>query len=184
MRLSGANSIAVLCAAAFVAAYGCNRPQPVSVPVPPPIVSVQTPPPAGEKPAAPTNDIKQKLTDMIDRDASADQVFPHGVKVLKVTVKDTVVSVDFSKEFSALANSGESTESAAQKLIRSTLAKEHGIERVSVSVEGHAFDSQATDWSTPFPVNPVAGEPVKPAADVHDGSEQKASVGKEGGSDQ
>ncbi len=182
MRFSGVIRISVMCAIAVMAAAGCSRQQPVSVPAPPPLVQAPPHPDAGEEPIIPHDDVKQKLTDMIAKDAGGDHVFPQGVKVLRVTVKDAVAAVDFSKEFSALANSGESTESAAQKLIRRTLSKEQGIERVSVSVEGHSFDSQATDWSTPFPVKPVAGEP-KPASDVHESSSSgvKPSSGKEGG---
>jgi germination protein M len=78
--------------------------------------------------------------------------FPAGTQLVGVSLKEGVATLDFSKEFNALANSGDSVESAAQKALRSTLAQFPEVQKMRVTVEGKAFDSQNTDWTTPFPV--------------------------------
>ena len=96
--------------------------------------------------------VRDSITELIKRDAEGDHVFPANVKVNRVTIDKGVASIDFSAEFSQLANSGESVESAAQKCLRNTLSQFKTIEKMRVTVDGKPFDSQATDWFTPFTV--------------------------------
>jgi Sporulation and spore germination len=159
---------AAVCVFVYSMAVGCQKPQAVTPPAlpAPPGHQTPSPPPAPASNVTGSDKIKTDLEAMIEADASADHVFPKGVRILSIKVSEGAAYVNFSKEFSALANSGESTESAAQKMLRKVLAGEPGIERLSVSVEGHAFDSQATDWSIPFPVTRVSGESADPKSPV------------------
>src|SRR5262249_7808678 len=78
--------------------------------------------------------------------------FPKGTRLLSVSITDRVATLDFSKEFNQLADAGETTESMAQKALRKTLSHFYGVEKMRVTVEGKPFESQATDWGTPFRV--------------------------------
>jgi spore germination protein GerM len=78
--------------------------------------------------------------------------FPKGTQVVGVTVDAGVATIDFSKEFRALANAGDSTESEAMKALQAALAKFPAVQKMRVTVEGKPFDSQNTDWNTPFAV--------------------------------
>jgi spore germination protein GerM len=84
--------------------------------------------------------------------------FPKGVMLKSVTVKAGVAALDFSPEFNRLTSMGESTESGVQKQLRAALAQFPAIETMTVTVDGKPFDSQATDWTTPFPVRKTADE--------------------------
>jgi hypothetical protein len=94
--------------------------------------------------------------------------FPRGTRLLSADLKDSVVTLDFSSEFSALANMGDTTESDAQKILRKTLAQFPNVQKMRVTVEGKPFDSQATDWNTPFPVR---------HADTRTGTSHKTTTG-------
>ena len=150
----------LLLAAAAVA--GCHS-APVADPVraatvpPATVVVPQTPPLApvvsGQTP------IKDALVSLIAERGFPP--FPKGTQLTDMSVKDGVATLNFSKEFNALANSGDTTESEAQKALRSALAKFPEVQKMRVTVEGKPFDSQNTDWSTPFPVRdgaPNTGE--------------------------
>jgi hypothetical protein len=133
--------------------------------------------PQGDEPthtaeATDTEKVADAVRAAIKRHAES---FPKGVSVARVTVTDGVATLDFSPEFNKLANMGDSTESHAQKHLRAAVAKFPGIEKMRVTVQGKPFDSQATDWTTPFPVrqsgeeldataaggSPVPGETAK-----------------------
>jgi hypothetical protein len=133
--------------------YSCSRPQRSNPALTPPV------PPVASKPGLPESDnlpdktpVKDALVALLDRDARTDHVFPSGVQVKSVTIADRVVTVDFSHEFGELANKGETVESDAQYSLRKVLAKFTTIDKMRVTVEGKPFDSQATDWYTPFAV--------------------------------
>ena len=96
--------------------------------------------------------VKDSLIALLEKDAKTDHVFPSGVQVKSVTLENGVASIDFSHEFSELANSGETVESDAQHALRKAIAKFTTIEKMRVTVDGKPFESQATDWNTPFPV--------------------------------
>lgn len=102
--------------------------------------------------------IKDALVSLLEDDAAGDHVFPAGVKLNSVKLHNGVATLDFSKEFDALANSGESVESAAQKALQATLARYPNVEKMRVTVDGRRFESQATDWNTPFSVRDGAEE--------------------------
>lgn len=116
----------------------------------------------------PSTDAQTQGRDMSDvgpvRDAvsaaikSHASLFPKGTRLIATTVHGGVAALDFSPEFNHLANMGESTESGAQKQLRAALAKFPEIDKMTVTVAGKPFDSQATDWTTPFPVRPSAAE--------------------------
>lgn len=150
-RLRFAHPCLLLVAAALC---GCHS-APSAVPAQaPPIAappSVQGPAPVPPvSPAQTPTSIKTALTDLIVQQGFPP--FPKGTQLRSVDVKDGVATLDFSKEFNALANSGDTTESLAQKALRGALAKFPEIQKMRVTVEGKAFDSQNTDWSTPFSV--------------------------------
>lgn len=133
------------------ALYGCHN-EPAAVPVlaapappaPTPPTATIPPAPGGQTP------IKDALTALITTQGFPP--FPKGTQLVSLNLKDGVATLDFSKEFNALANSGDSTESAAQKSLRAALAKFPEVQKMRVTVEGKPFDSQNTDWTTPFPV--------------------------------
>jgi hypothetical protein len=148
-RLRFAGPFLVLVAAALC---GCHS-APTVAPVPsPPVVSA----PPGQTTAstpAPTSEptpIKDALTGLLAQSGSSP--FPKGTQLKSVSVKDGVATLDFSKEFNALANNGDTTESLAQKSLCAALAKFPEVQKMHVTVEGKPFDSQNTDWTTPFPV--------------------------------
>jgi len=65
----------------------------------------------------------------------------------KVTVTDGLATVDFSKEFKALENSGEAKGSIAMKAILSSLEQFPTIKLVSITVDGVTFaDSAVGKW--------------------------------------
>jgi hypothetical protein len=145
-------SVAIM-GVAGVMVFGCGHPQHSNAPVSPPSPQV-TPPPSpteGESSTSKTP-VKNSLVALLQQDAQSDHVFPSGVQVKSVTLADGVVSIDFSHEFGELANSGETVESDAQHALRKTLSRFTSIEKMRVTVDGKPFESQATDWYTPFPV--------------------------------
>ena len=80
------------------------------------------------------------------------ELFPKGVKLETVTVQGGVAALDFSTEFNKLGSMGDTTESRTHKRLRAALAKFPEIEKMTVTVHGKPYDSQMTDWTTPFPV--------------------------------
>jgi len=84
--------------------------------------------------------------------------FPKGAVLESVTVHNRVAALDFSPEFNKLGSMGDSTESSAQKYLRYALAKFPVILNMTVTVGGKPYDSQVTDWTTPFPVRQTVEE--------------------------
>lgn len=80
------------------------------------------------------------------------RIFPKGTTVKSVDFHDGTVTVDFSKEFNKLGIMGDSVESEAQRTLRDAVATIPTVEKLSVKVEGKPFESQMTDWATPFSV--------------------------------
>jgi hypothetical protein len=136
----------LFCVGAILLAAGCNPPRQPANPAPQPAPPISPSPPAA---AVDASSMRDAVTAAI-KDHSA--LFPKGTKLQSVVVDNRVATLDFSAEFNALANMGDSTESAAQKQLRAALAKFPDIDKMSVSVNGKPFDSQTTDWTTPFPV--------------------------------
>jgi spore germination protein GerM len=85
--------------------------------------------------------VKDSVTALLAESGSSP--FPKGTRLLSVDIKDGVAALDFSKEFNRLANSGDSTESQAQKALCAALAKFPDVQKMHVTVEGKSFDSQA-----------------------------------------
>lgn len=112
--------------------------------------------------------IKDALTTLFAKEAEdAKSPFPKGTHLLSVDLKDKTASVDVSKEFSKLANKGESMEGLAQKKLCAALADFPAVDTLRLTVEGKDYESQAADWRN-IPVR--AG---KDAAETG-GSPQKA----------
>ncbi len=119
-------------------------------------------------PAVTTPDASAPVQEMSDTSKVEDAIqqaiqqhpaaFPKGAHPITVAVRGGVATVDFSPEFNQLANMGDSTESAAQKHLRAAMATFPSIQQMRVTVDGKAFDSQVTDWDTPFPVRPATDE--------------------------
>lgn len=153
LKLTNLPAALALGAALWLAA-GCAPPPP---PATPPVS-------AGPKTAltGPTADSGGKGQDMADTSAVVDAVantvkkhtslFPKGVKVESITVRGGVAAVDFNAEFNKLANLGDTTEAHAQKQLRAALAEFPAIQKMTVTVQGKPYDSQTSDWTTPFPV--------------------------------
>lgn len=108
--------------------------------------------------------VMESVVQLLSEDSKGDRVFPPGVRVNSVSLSSGVASIDFSREFATLANSGESVEAIAQHALRKTLSKYTAIDKMRVTVEGKPFDSQATDWNTPFPVRESRREMPKSSA--------------------
>lgn len=79
-------------------------------------------------------------------------LFPKGTRLQRVTLKEGVATLDFSNQFQAIQDSGESSEAEVQRALRKTLAGFPSVQQMRVTVEGHGFESQATDWGKPFDV--------------------------------
>ena len=143
----------------LVLGYGCHTtPNAAGGPVTaPPVAS----PPAQTAPAeAPTQKhasktpIKDRLEEILAAEArSESSPFPKGTKLKSVNLEDGVLTIDFSREFNQLANMGESAESETQKTLRRAMEGFSNVLKMRVTVEGKPFESQATDWNTPFPVH-------------------------------
>jgi spore germination protein GerM len=112
--------------------------------------SASLPPKRREAPVASILPLKEALTQVLKK--NPDNLFPKGTSLHSVTVEGGVATLDFSSEFQALQDSGESTEAEAQNALRQVVAKYPSIEKMRVQVEGRGFVSQATDWSIPFSV--------------------------------
>jgi hypothetical protein len=104
---------------------------------------------------ADTTAVKDAVNAEIKKHSSS---YPKGAVLQTVTVHDRVAALDFSPEFSRLGNMGDSVESDAQKYIRRALAKFPVILKMTVTVNGKSYDSQVTDWTTPFPVRQTVEE--------------------------
>ena len=149
-RLRIATSFLLLAASALCGCHSVPPDVPAQAAVPaqsPPTITDSTPIPAAPNGQTP---LKDALTSLLV--GSGASPFPVGTRLIGVDLKESVATLDFSKEFNALANSGDSVEAAAQKSLRSALAKFPEVQKMRVTVEGKGFDSQNTDWSTPFPV--------------------------------
>jgi hypothetical protein len=91
--------------------------------------------------------------------------FPAGTQLVGVAVDGSTVTLDFSSQFANLKSMGDTTESLAQSALRRALAKYGNLKTMRVTVEGKPYESDMTDWSTPFPVRgegasgPSGGEP-------------------------
>ncbi|MCW3095348.1 MAG: Sporulation and spore germination [Chthonomonadaceae bacterium] len=148
-RLRFAGPCLVLVAAALC---GCHRAPTAGPVLSPPVVSAPPVLPTTSGPASTpeATPIKDALTGLLTKSGSSP--FPKGTQLKSVSVKDGIATLDFSKEFNALANNGDTTESLAQKSLRAALANFPEVQKMRVTVEGKPFDSQNTDWTTPFPV--------------------------------
>ena len=165
---------ALLLFAAFIA--GCNR-NSGSEPAKPTTPSEQSASPQTNGQAVPPasgltvsdTPIKDAVEKLLTQQADTDAPFiPKGTRLLGADFKDGVASLDFSKEFGALANHGDTVESKAQHALRHALARVHGVEKMRVTVEGQPFDSQSTDWNTPFAVHEAESDADATPIDASD----------------
>jgi hypothetical protein len=152
-------SVAII-AGVGVVAFGCRQSQHTNPPINLPAPVRPNPQAAAESTnSSSKTPVKNSLVALLEQDAQGDHVFPSGVQVKSVTLAEGVATVDFSHEFTQLANSGETVESDAQHSLRKALAKFTTIEKMRVTVDGKTFESQATDWNTPFPVRDTDPDP-------------------------
>jgi hypothetical protein len=156
-------SVAVL----SLALAGCNSPSATTTTTEEPQPTAQTtrsapitanPP---ETPGTPQT-TQTPIRDAIEKALhdGAGRVFPKDVTVRSVDFTDGTVSVDFSKEFNQLNEMGDSVESEAQKTLRDAVAAIPAVEKLSVKVEGKPFESQMTDWATPFSVRDTSDNSI------------------------
>lgn len=146
-------------AALVGAGFGCrqNAPAPPANPAPPQNASRPATTETTETTPSSKTPIKDALEKVIAQEAVDGGLLPKDVKLRGIALHDGVATLDFSQEFNKLANMGDTPESQAQKLLRRTLAQFPEIEKMRVTVEGKPFESQATDWNTPFPVREADG---------------------------
>lgn len=85
--------------------------------------------------------------------ASANPTFPPGTKLLHAKLSHGTVTLDFNQQFDRLADMGDTNESNAQHDLCNALVAIPGVKMLRVTVEGKPFDSQMTDWYTPFSVH-------------------------------
>lgn len=140
-----------------LALWGCNRSEaPGNTPPP----AEQTRPPVAATPQPPqSRSASETLRDQVQAyltQRGDGALLPRNVRLLDVRIERGVVTLDFSKEFQQLANMGDTTEAMVQRDLRRLVSRFPGAERMRVTVEGGPFDSQMTDWSTPFPVRDTA----------------------------
>jgi len=171
---------ALALSAALWLAAGCTPPPPPANPAPPANPGAQSglpgaPGARATSEMADTTPVRDAVTAAIKQRPAA---FPKGTTVESVTVQGGVATLDFSPEFSQLANMGDSTESAAQRQLRAALAKFPAIEKMHVTVKGKPFDSQVTDWTTPFPVRDI---PIEGGSDGNGGAPAGAGQRSQGG---
>lgn len=144
---------------ALLAAAGCSRPPASSRPG---AIQAPTAQKTGEADASPVAaqpvDAEQVQAAVSRTLQEHPSTFPKKVRLTSLVVRDRVAHLDFSAQFNGLSQMGDTTESHAQKLLRSTLAAYPGIDKMTITVEGKPFDSQMTDWSTPFPVRVTEDE--------------------------
>jgi len=146
LRISSAAAVGVMAA-------GCSHPQHANSTAPIPAPAATRRRSFADVDDAPAKTpVKNSLVELLEEDARTDHVFPSGVQVKGVSIEDGVATIDFSHEFSELANSGETVESDAQHALRRALSRFATIEKMRVTVDGKPFESQATDWNTPFRV--------------------------------
>lgn len=145
---------------------GCNRGAQTPPNPTPPANAAPTPPSQNGDDSSSKTPIKDAVEAFLATHTDG-KLLPKGVRLLNVNLKEAVVTLDFSSEFQALANMGDSTEAEAQKELRKILAKFPNVEKMRVTVEGEHFDSQMTDWFEPFPVRDEETDDVtqKPQAD-------------------
>ncbi len=129
-----------------------DTPAPSAAPTPPPPAIDKTDPTFPTKPGEPSASVDAIKDAVADALARPNAPFPEGTHLENCTLDADTATLDFNAKFNALANMGESTESLAQKSLRATLAKFPSIQKMRVTVSGKPFDSQATDWNTPFSV--------------------------------
>lgn len=145
----------LLCGAIIVGTWVYQRdqrpvspaPNPQPSPASPQKTSASLPSKRREAQASSTPSLKTALVQTLDKNTN---LFPKGTVLRSVTVEKGVATLDFSSEFQALQDSGESTEAEAQNTLREVVAKYPSIEKMRVQVEGRGFVSQATDWGIPF----------------------------------
>ena len=83
---------------------------------------------------------------------AATSPIPKGSELRSAVMQGRILTLDFSSEFNNLADAGDSTESEAQKKIMAAVRAFPGVDKLRVTVEGKPFNSQNTDWNTPFSV--------------------------------
>ena len=102
------------------------------------------------KPASPTKTLRAAVEALLERERGS--LFPKEARLKGVSIKESIATLDFNAAFREIENYGESGESEAQKALIHTVAAFPNIEKMRVTIDGVGFESQATDWGTPFPV--------------------------------
>ncbi len=157
----------LVCVAALaLIGAGCQRPsvapgaaQAETPPAPPVAAQTgKTPVEAnGEKKAVSQTPVRDAVDALMAREASDKGLFPVGTRLVSADVREGVATLNFSAEFSGLADRGETVESEAQKALQRALAPIAGVTKMRALVLNKPFESQATDWATPFSVH-TAGQ--------------------------
>ena len=146
---------------------GCHNNDNSAPPAPPAVTSQPTPPvethatKTSDTETAPDNpdgdektiraSVEKTLTEPGAKGGNSP--FPPGTRVLSVTLEDAVVTLDLSSEFNQIKSMGDTTEGLAQRALRKTLSKFANLDKMRVTVDGKPFDSEMTDWNTPFRIH-------------------------------
>jgi len=77
---------------------------------------------------------------------------PKGTRVLALSVREGVATLDLSGEFAALGESGLTGESLAQEALRRCFAQFPEVKRLTVTVEGRSFEGEHSGPWNDLPV--------------------------------
>ena len=116
--------------------------------------------PPNQPPVTPPTPIKDAVEKVLA--AGEGKVFPKGTMLKSADLNDGTVTLDLSKEFNKLGDMGDSVESQAQKTLREAVAAIPNVEKMRVTVEGKPYESQMTDWTTPFSVRDTSKDTDSP----------------------
>ena len=115
-------------------------------------------PPVASAPASHTVGRAEQVTQAVNalllrQSRNFHPILPKGTRLLEVEINRRVAVLNFSHQFNNLADMGDTTEAEAQAALRKAVGTVAGVKQMSVQVEGKPFDSQMTDWTTPFDVD-------------------------------
>lgn len=152
-----------------LAIFGCNRSDSPPQNTPPPANATTPTTTQNSAPPGSQTPIKDSVEAFLAKNTDG-KLLPKNVRLLSANLEEGVVTLDFSDEFQALANMGDSTEAEAQRELRKILAQFSTVEKMRVTVDGERFDSQMTDWYEPFPVRDEDTEDVSQKPEANEGS--------------
>jgi spore germination protein GerM len=103
-------------------------------------------------PVDPNKDPIRQAVEAQVADGKTHSAFPSGTKLVRLDVKDGTATLDFSKEFSGVNNSGDTGESLAYDALRKVLAQFENVKYMRVEVDGKLFEGEHSGAWAEVPV--------------------------------